>query len=268
MRTNALAWRLMNSWIALTRHVSPAIAACELTHLDRVDLDWQVARAQHQAYVNLLQKLGCEVHQLPAEENLPDCVFIEDTALVLPEVAVMTRPGAASRQPEVPAVEATLADFRPICRIDSPGALDGGDVLRVGRDLYVGRSTRTNSNATEQLQKKLDPFGYRVHPVEFRGCLHLKSAVTQVDTNVLLYNPDWMDPFETEELEWWAVDSHEPFAANAVFFGDKILYAEDFPRTRDFLSDCGVEVHTVDVSELAKAEGAVTCCSLLFKARA
>lgn len=252
--------------VAMTRGVSPALARGELAFLARVALDAGRAAEQHRAYERALRDLGCTVVTVPADPALPDCVFIEDVALVLDEVAVVLRPGAPSRRPEVAAVAEALAAYRPLRRILAPAAIDGGDVLRVGRALLVGRSSRTSDAGAAALAAAVAPFGYEVRAVPVTGCLHLTSAVTQVGPDTVLVNADWiaMEPFA--RMQRVAVDPAEPYAANALWFGGDVLYPATFPRTRDRLVSAGVRIRSVDVSELQKAEGAVTCCSLIFEA--
>ncbi len=249
--------------IAVTRAVSSCLGQCELTHLDRQPILVERARRQHAAYEAVLRSCGCEVHRLPEAAGLPDAVFVEDTAVVLEEVAVVTRPGAVSRRPEVEAVAAVLARWRVVARLEAPATLDGGDVLRVGRRLWVGLSSRSDRAGVAQLAALLGPHGYGVQAVPMTGCLHLKTAVTAVDDERLLLNPAWVDPAAFSGLQAIAVDPAEPFAANALRIGARVVYPSAHPRTADRLADLGLDLVTVDVSELAKAEGAVTCCSLI-----
>jgi dimethylargininase len=252
--------------IAITREVNPSITRCELTHLERQPIDYERARAQHRDYEARLRELGCEVIRLPAEAELPDSVFVEDTAVVLDELAVMARPGAESRRAETQMVARALERFRSRLEfIEAPGTLDGGDVLRVGSDLLVGRSARTNDAAITQLRELGESLGYTVQPVEVRGCLHLKSAVTQVAENLMLVNPQWVDAAELPTRQHVEVDPEEPYAANALLVEGAVLYAAAFPKTKRRLEERGLRVVTVDVSELAKAEGGVTCCSVVFE---
>lgn len=250
--------------VAVTRAVSASIGRCELTHIERQPIDLELARAQHHQYEECLATLGCDVLRLPVEDALPDAVFVEDTALVLDELAIITRPGAVTRQAEIPSIAQTLALYRTLHPIQKPGTLDGGDVLRLGRELFVGLSGRSNSEAIEQLRRVLHPWGYTVRGVPVNGCLHLKSAVTQVAADALLLNPDWV---EQEHFAGWqiiTVDPNEPGAANALLIGETVVYPASYPATRQRLAEHGIEVRRVDVSELIKAEGAVTCCSLIF----
>lgn len=252
--------------IALTRQVSSAIERCELTHVQRAPIDIGRARKQHHDYEQLLRRLGCQVETLPEEPELPDSVFVEDTAIVLEEVAVITRPGAPSRRPETSTIAGALARYRKLLRIEAPGTLDGGDVLLIDRTLYVGTSGRSNRDAIEQLTALLAPLGYHVRPVPVRGCLHLKTAVTQVAEGRLLINPDWVDRAEFAGMRYVEVDGAEPFGANAVLIGDQVIYPASHPRTAERLRRLGIPVHTVEMSETEKAEGGVSCCSLLFSA--
>jgi dimethylargininase len=251
--------------IALTREVSPTLAACELTHIARTPIDVERARAQHEAYEACLRALGCDVRRLPPEPHMPDAVFVEDTAVVLPELAVITHPGAASRRRETASAAAALHAFRPLVRTSAPATLDGGDVLVCGRRVYVGLSTRTNAAAAEQMRAALGPHGYDVRALAVSSVLHLKSAATAVGAGTVLLNPQWIDAGAFAGLERIEVDPREPLGANALDVGGTLVYAEAFPRTRERLQRRGLRVRTVAMDELAKAEGAVTCCSLVFE---
>ena len=251
--------------IAITREVSPAIGGCELTHLERVAIDYNIAQAQHRQYVQALAALGCEVHTLPAEPDLPDSVFVEDVAIVLDELAIITRPGADSRKPETVSIAQALQPYRKLCHIQAPGTVDGGDVLRIGKMIYIGLSSRSNAAAIEQMQSLTRPYGYTVKGVEVQGCLHLKSAVTQVAQDTLLINQNWVDGGAFGGMNLIEVDASEPYGANALLVGETVIYPTSFPRTHKRLQEHGIPTLTVDVSELAKAEGAVTCCSLIFR---
>jgi len=251
--------------LACTRTVSPTLADCELTHLERQPLDVGRAMQEHATYEALLARLGATVLHLPPEPGLPDAVFVEDTAIVLDEIAVIARPGAASRRPETASTAAALAAHRPLAHIGAPGTLDGGDVLVAGRRLYVGLSTRTNRAAVEQLAETLRPLDYEVIPVAFAGCLHLKSGVTRVADGLLLLNPDWVDPAIFRGYRAVAVDPAEPHAANALALGGAVIHPAHHPRTRARLEAEGLRVEPLAMTELAKAEAGVTCCSLVLR---
>ena len=251
--------------IAVTRKISSAMARCELTHLQRTPIDVALAREQHHAYEQVLRDLGCRIETLPEEPELADSVFVEDTAIVLDEVAVITRPGAASRRPEAASIAAVLGKYRTLVRIEDPGTLDGGDVLLVERTLYVGVSSRSSASGIEQLGALLLPFGYRVLAVTVQGCLHLKSAVTQVGPDQLLINSRYVERRHFPGMRFIEVDEAEPLGANALMLGSDVIYSRSYPRTAEALHRQGVRMHAVAMSETEKAEGAVTCCSLLFR---
>ncbi|MGE5072322.1 MAG: arginine deiminase family protein, partial [Anaerolineae bacterium] len=170
-----------------------------------------------------------------------------------------------SPRTEIDAIERVLQPYRELFHIQAPARVDGGDILQVGKRIYLGLSTRSDTNAAEQLQAILQPFGYELHVVEVRGCLHLKSAVTQIGEDALLYNPAWVDRSALAPVKFMEIDASEPYAANAVLIRDSIIYPTSFPRTQERLDAQGIEIVNVDADELAKAEGAVTCCSLILQ---
>jgi dimethylargininase len=249
---------------AITRDVSPAISGCELSFVPRTGIDANRAAQQHQQYQAVLSSLGCDVIVMPAAAELADSVFIEDTAIVLDELAVMCLPGAASRRPEVGDVREVLRRYRETRSIELPGTLDGGDLLCVGKTIYAGLSTRSNRNGIEQLRSIVSDYGYTVETVETTRCLHLKSAVTEVAPGVLLINPDWVDASIFGSFEQVEIDPQESHAANALRVNGSVVYPASFPRTMERLEKRGIAIAPVDVSELQKAEGAVTCCSLIL----
>ena len=249
---------------AITRLVSRSIANCELTHLERIPIDLERARQQQHVYEATLRGLGVEVHSLPEEPDLPDSVFVEDTAIVLDECALITRPGASSRQPETESITQALAPYRKLYPIQTPGTLDGGDVLTVGKTIFVGLSSRSNQAAIDQMEVFLASYGYVVKGVQVNGCLHLKSAVTQVRADTLLVNPAWVDRGYFPGMQFIEVDPSEPYAANALLVGEALIYQPSFPKTQRRLEAAGIRPILVDESELGKAEGALTCCTLLF----
>jgi dimethylargininase len=250
--------------IAVTRDVSSRFNDCEITHIERTLIDIDIARSQHADYVKALMELGCQVIELPQEPNLPDSVFVEDTAIILPEIAVITRPGADSRKPETESIGRVLSAHRPLGYLTEPATTDGGDILVLGKEVYVGLSTRSNQTAIEQIQKILNPFEYRVIGVNTNNCLHLKSAVTRINDVTILINKNWVDSKLFRKYSWVEVDAAEPFAANCLPINREIIYPAAFPKTRANLESQGYKIYPVAVDELAKAEGAVTCCSLIL----
>lgn len=251
---------------AITRAVSPALAQCELTFVERQPIDIAKAQAQHTAYEHLLAKLGIQVHSLAAEPALPDSMFVEDPAIVLDELAVILPLGTKSRQPEAESLAKALAPFRKLHYVTAPAAIEGGDVLRIDRTLYVGQTTRTDAEGVRQLAAILAPHNYKVVPVPVTGCLHLKSAVTYLGRNTLLANRPWFDtkPFGTNAFKWIDVDPSEPHAANALAIADTIIFPASFPKTRARIESAGFHVTSLDISELQKAESGLTCSSLIF----
>jgi dimethylargininase len=237
---------------------------CALTFLERQPIHFANAQSQHFAYIAALRQLGVDVFELDADPDLPDSVFVEDTAVVLDEVAVITRPGIASRQLETAAIEAALRKFRPLVSIEGPGTIEGGDVLRIGRTLFVGQTARTNPEGTRQLAEAIAPHGYDVVAVVPNGCLHLKSAVTYAGRETVLLNPDWIDVDLFARWQCIPVPPEEPWGANVLLVDDIVHVAASAPATRRKLSALGFETAVLDTSEFEKAEAALTCLSLLF----
>ncbi|HKE21269.1 MAG TPA: arginine deiminase family protein [Bryobacteraceae bacterium] len=253
--------------VAITRSVSPNLGRCELEYFARHPIDIALACEQHRRYERCLESLGARVISLPAEPDLPDSVFVEDPAVVLDEIAVITRMGVESRRDEAPTLAEALAPFRALHSIDAPGTLEGGDVIRIGRTLFVGLSHRTNAAGSDQLAAHLAPFGYNVKPVPVSGCLHLKSAACSLGDDRILINRAWVDPAAFESFRLIDVPADEPWAANVLPFGGTVLCSAAFPATRVLLDGAGYRTMALDVSELAKAEGALTCSSLIFRAK-
>lgn len=254
--------------VAITRAVSPRIGQCELSYIERQPIDIVRAMAQHELYERLLAAHGCTIVHVADTPGMPDGVFVEDTAIVMDDIAIITRPGAASRLGETESIAEVLQSYRPVLRITEPATLDGGDLLVVNQTLYVGLSQRTNVLGVRQLTAALKAPSSRrtpkIIPVQFQNCLHLKSAVTQIGPETLLVNPEWVDPNQFPGFDCINVHKTEPFAANALRLDDTLLYSASYPRTRRILEVRGFRVERLDVSELEKAEAGVTCCSLVF----
>jgi dimethylargininase len=253
--------------IAIVREVSPSINDCELSFHPRQTIDVTKARAQHQAYQESLAELGVRIVSLPVEPGLPDAVFVEDPALVLDEVAIISNMGAPSRRPEATSLANALSRYRPLKFLTDPATLDGGDVLRIGRSVFVGLSRRTNREGIEQLSGLLGPYGYKVQAVEVTGCLHLKSACSHIGNDTVLVNRSWIDAEPLAGFELLDVPEEEPAAGNALLINNVVIMPASFPETRALLERRGFRVRTIDVSELQKAEAGVTCTSLIFDAK-
>jgi dimethylargininase len=256
---------------AITRAVSPAIADCLLTYMDRDPIDAHKAATQHDAYCALLQELGVSVVRLPADPECPDSVFVEDIAVVADEVAVLARMHDPAREPEVDKIAEVIGGYRPLERIEEPGTLEGGDVIRVGRTFFVGLSTRTNAEGAQQLKKILEPHGYQVKTVAVTGCLHLSTGASHVGDGLMLVNPNWVDSTaftrsEDPALRVLNVPDDEPWAANTMLVRDTVVMPAGFLKTCAMLERHDRTVRTVDISELMKAEAGLTCMRKLFEA--
>lgn len=252
---------------ALTRGVSPTIGDCKLTFMDREPIDVAAATRQHEAYKQCLTKMGVQITALEALPEAPDAVFIQDTAVVVDEVAVVAAMGVSCRAEEVESVAQALSAHRPLKRLTSPATLEGGDVVRIGRTLYVGDSGRTNREGIRQLSEILAPYDYEVRPVGVRGCLHLSTGCSYLGRGVMLMNPVWVDAAPFQQFEILEVPETETWAANTIAIGDTVLMASAFERTRALVQERGFEVIATDISELQKAEGALTCLSIIFDAQ-
>jgi dimethylargininase len=249
---------------AITRAVGPGLGDCALTFVDRQPIDLARAETQHAAYNEALRRAGAIVDVLPGDAALPDSVFVEDTAVVLDEAAVVTRPGSPLRQREVPAIGVTLFAYRKLLRIVAPATLEGGDVLRLGRDFYVGISSRTNEEGFSQFASIVRAFGYRATPIEVKGCLHLKTAVTALDAETLLVNPSWIDAAALPVVRLLVVPPDEPFGANALVVNGVVHLSARWKRTKELVERSGFSMTALDVSEFEKAEAGLTCLSLIF----
>jgi len=245
--------------------VSSTLGRCELTYLPRQPIDIALARRQHGAYEVLLASLGFEIVRLPPLDDQPDAVFVEDAAIALDELAVVAPMGAESRSAESETVATELARHLPVTHLSPPARLDGGDVLRVERRLFVGQSRRTNTAAADQLARVLAPYHYDVVPVPLDGALHLKSACSYLGGSSILANPAWVDPSIFDGLETIAADAGEPWSASVLRTDETLVMPVGFPRTARRLRARGWSVAEIDLSELRKAEGGPTCLSILLR---
>lgn len=249
--------------IAITRRPGPSLARCVLTHIGREPIDLALAARQHSRYEEALAELGFIVISLPPSDELPDATFVEDTAVVLGEAALMTRPGEATRRGETPDVAKLLEERARLTFVEAPATIDGGDVLVVGTRVFVGISSRTSEDGARSLKAFAEPLGYEVVNVEVRGSLHLKTAVTALSDEVLVINREWIDARPFGGFELVDVDPEEPFGANVLRSGGTIVYASEFPRTLERIRPRVARVVTLPFSELLKAEAGLTCCSVL-----
>jgi dimethylargininase len=257
--------RAPGSLVAIAHVPSPHLEGGERTYVGHEPIDVGRAAAQHRAYCDALRSCGAEVVTLDLYRQHPDCVFVEDTALVLDEVAVMMSMGAPSRRGEAAGIEPALREFRDIERVRLPATIDGGDVVRAGRDLYVGASPRTNAEGIDALRTIVRPFGYTVTAVPVRECLHLKTACSALPDGRFLVNSRWIDTSPLPRGSTVDVPADEPWAGDVLAIDSTIVASDAFPRTLDLLTRHSERVVPVTVSEFAKAEGGVTCMSLVFR---
>jgi dimethylargininase len=250
--------------LALTHCPSLKLAHCQRTFVEAAAIDLALAEEQHAAYCRALADCGLTVRVLDVNQGEPDGVFLEDTAVVLDEVAMICSMGTAARRAEPTRIEPVLAEYLPIERIELPATLEGGDVLRIGRTLLVGRSPRTSSAGIEALAAIAGRFGYQVEAISVGGCLHLKTACTALPDGRLLVNPAWIDPASLAGHDFLHIPPAEPWAANTLPIGRHVLLPAEHPQTADLLHRLGFEPHPVPLSEFAKAEGGVTCLSILL----
>jgi len=251
--------------IALTHIVSPLINRCELSFLDRQSIHFDKATKQHEEYCRCLKDHGLKVIELSTNRSYPDSTFIEDTAVVVDEIAVMASMGLTSRRGEIAGVKPELAKYRKTAHLPLPATLEGGDVLRVQRKIFVGISPRTNSAGAESLRNILEPFGYEIIPVILNDCLHLKSACTAVDDHSLLINPRWIDLKPLTDFKIISIPEDEPWAANTLRINNTVILHAGFRKTTHLLRTMGLSVETLDISELLKAEAGMTCSSIIFE---
>jgi dimethylargininase len=250
---------------AITRAVSSALVNCELNFIERKPIDLEKARAQHHSYEALLAKLGAKVISLPEEPDLPDSMFVEDPAIVLDQVAIICTLGTQIRRKEAPSIAAALEKFRKLAYVKLPGRLEGGDVLRVGKQIFAGITGRSNPEGIRQLAVIASAHGCDLTAVPVTGCLHLKSAVTFLGKNTLLGNRAWFDWKRMQGFEWIDVHPGEPHAGNALQIGESVIFPASFPKTAELLKEKEFRLESLDISELQKAESGLTCSSLIFE---
>jgi dimethylargininase len=247
---------------ALTRHVPNSFASALAMSRPASPIDVALAQRQHLAYCAAIAECGATVTTLPADEACPDCVFVEDTAVIVDNVALITRPGAPSRQAETPPIARALEAWCELVHMAAPATLDGGDVMRVGATMFVGRSARTNEDGIAALRRAV-----RLHVVPIAlppGVLHLKCVVSPLDAETILLADDSLPHDLFPGLRIVRVPRDETYAANAVAIGRHVVVAAEHPRTHGLLADAGFTPHPVPTTEVCKADGSLTCQSLLW----
>ncbi len=250
---------------ALTHKVSPKIAECELTFVQRSPIDYDLAARQHDDYEAVLTRLGVAVKSLSENATFPDSCFVEDTAIVVDELAVVCSMGVSSRRGETSLIAKELSRYRELSHISLPATIEGGDVLRMGRRILVGDSKRTNSAGIRALARILEPVGYQVTPVRTKGSLHLKSACTAINDETLFVNPDWIETDQLKGFRWLPTPPEEPASGNVLRVATSVCVQAGFPRALEVVHAVVERVETIDMSELRKAEAGLTCSSLIFE---
>jgi len=256
---------MMKRKIALTRGISAGIDRCEVSFINRVAIDVQKMKQQHRAYEEMLRSMGYEVIQILADDSCPDCCFIEDTALLLDEIAVITYPGSVARRGEVPGVVPTIEKYRKTLRIEPPATLEGGDVLRIGRNLYVGLTQRTNAEGVDALRTLVAPYGYKVTAVPTPGALHMKSVCTAADDRTIVADPTRVDVSPLRDYDMIEIAPEEWMGGDLLPIKGIVWMIEGFPKLKSALEARGFNVRTLNMSEFLKAEAGLTCLSLLFE---
>jgi dimethylargininase len=251
--------------VALTHTVSPNITNGEVTFIDRQVVSYDLALQQHDAYCNALENCGAEVKKLSVNLDSPDSCFIEDTAIVVDEVAIITSMGSSSRQQEPETIALELAQYREIVRVKLPATLEGGDVLQIGRRLYVGVSGRTNIQGFQELAQILKPWGYEVIPVELKNCLHLKTACTAISEEMILLNPQWVASETFADYKVLLVPKEEGWAANTIRVGDRVFLQHGFPQTLELVNKHHNSIEILDISEFRKVEAGLSCLSIILQ---
>lgn len=254
--------------VAMTHVPSPLLQECELTFVESETIDIEKANVQHKKYCAMLERCGAKVIVLDENLACPDSVFVEDPIIVFDEVAVLTSMGVESRRAESASMEKVFSKYRHVVPIHLPAKIEGGDVLKVGKKIFVGESARTNREGIQALEAIINPFGYEVVSVQVTGCLHLKTGVTALDEKTVLINSDWVDADAFHGFTKVEVPENEPFGANVLKIGEILCMNEAFPESITLVKSLGYSVETVNISEFVKAEAGLTCMSVPFTCKA
>ncbi len=250
---------------AIVREVADTFQWATVATPPEVPISVRLAKEQHRAYVQALRDAGVEVMVLPADDRFPDCCFVEDCALLVGRTALITNIGISTRRGEEATIAAALQGEVRIERMESPATLDGGDCLVVGHKIYVGLYNRTNAEGAKRVREVFEPMGYTVVPVPLHGGLHLKSACSYAGEGRILLAEYTIPPDVFRGVEIITVPGAEAYAANCVSIASKILMSDGYPTARRMIEAAGFEVIALDTSEIRKADGALTCLSVLIR---
>ena len=258
--------RVANNLIrGITHAVSPNIGRCELTFMERVPIDYDLAVRQHEEYCGMLARRGVAVTTLYDNLSCADCCFVEDTALIVDELAIIASMGVVSRRSETTAIASELAKYRDLVCVSYPSTLEGGDVLQAGKNIFVGLSTRTNLRGIEEVVRILKSLDYRIFPVPVRGSLHLTTACSLIDDETVLINPRWADTQAFGDFRILHTPEDEPWGANTFRIGETVCMEASFPKTVELVHELHDDLEVLNISEFLKAEGGLSCLSLLFQ---
>ncbi len=253
-----------NEKLAIVRAPASALASGERSFIEREPIQFETALQQHANYAAVLSGLGLRLLHLPAMEDFPDSVFVEDTAIILDEFAILARMGTESRSLEVHGITPILSIYREVMHLEAPASLEGGDVIVSGKKVLIGISRRSNVSGVQRVEQLTKPLGYKVTPVSVHGCLHLKTACTLLPDGRLLLNPRWVDSSALAEFSTLEIPEKEPWAACQLSVGNRCVIDERHLATIELLSREKYHVQPIPLSELAKAEAGPTCLSLIF----
>lgn len=258
------SYKAMSATIAIVRDVPDSFQKCLTSFHTKVQIDVALAKHQHQQYCNTLSSLGLKLIRIEADDTLPDCCFTEDTAIVVDDFAVITIPGAPGRILETIEIEKILSPLKTIVHITNPGTIDGGDVLKIGKKIFIGNSARTNVEGISQVDTIVKPLGYEVIPVKIQDTLHLKSVCTYLGGGCILLAEGYLDDKIFSEYDKVVVPKEEEYCANCLVVKGNVLIPKGFPKTKGLIEMKGYRVVELDMSEIEKAEGALTCLSVIF----
>lgn len=246
---------------AIIRPPGSRYCDCISSHPRKHELNLEKAILQHKEYTRILSELGIDVIELPADNNNPDSCFVEDTAVIQGDKAFISRPKPESRQKETESIESILKSYLPVKKAIAPATIEGGDVIHLSDYLISGLTQRTNTEGVKQMSNSL---GINVVTITDSSIIHLKSHVTYLDSNTMLCIKKYADHPIIREFDILIVPENEGYAANSLTIGETVLLPKGYPKTKETVENAGYDVITLDMSEFAKCEGALTCLSILF----
>lgn len=255
--------RKMNEF-AIVRAIPDTFPDCVTSFQNTPEINVELARQQHESYCKTLERLGLTLIRLNADDALPDCCFTEDTAIVIDDLAIITYPGVPVRVAETMEMEKTLTLLKKMYHISPPATLDGGDVLKIDNNLFIGNSARTNEEGIRQVAAIVNPKGFEVIGVKLWNTLHLKSVCTYLGNGCILFAEGYLDDKIFSQYDKVIVPKEEQYCANCLVVNGTVLIPKGFPKTKSLIDAKGFSVIEMDTSEIEKADGALTCLSVIF----